>query len=374
MARWAHKLGVLRGLLTGETAYAGPDYVNIDVTHRCNLRCFYCRWHSPLIETRRLHPSQHKDLSCDVFRRLCEDLRAMGTRTLQFVGAGEPLLHPQLFAMIRIAKDNRLAVLMYTNGTLLQEDRVRALIDSGLDVLRVSLAASSHAEYVKKHPHATADEFDRILSGLGLLSRLKTEAATACPAVELMHPITRDGASSIPAAAEIAGTTGCARILFSVLLDFGEERIRRFTLRDAEQERVRKHLRNAERRLAELGVETNVEQVLLRYRIGAHVWDKFPCYTAWYGSFVGTDGSVRVCQRSEVPMGTLLENRFGEIWNNPEYKAFRRRCLSGEDPASWLSHTDCSFCPHAVNSHRVHQVFRWMAPVRQVLAKRVPHG
>jgi MoaA/NifB/PqqE/SkfB family radical SAM enzyme len=372
MARWAHKLGVLRGLLSGETAYGGPDYVNIDLTHRCNLQCFYCRWHSPLIQRRRLEPARRTDLSGDIFRELCGDLRVMGTRTVQFVGAGEPLLHPNIFEMIRIAKDNRLGVLMYTNGTLLQEERARSLIGSGLDVLRVSLGATSSEEYAKKHPRATADEFDRLLSGLRLLSRLKTEAATTRPIVELTHAITREGAGSIAAVPKLARATGCERLLFSVLLDFGEAGIRRFTLRDHEQERVRENLRHAGRRLAAIGIDSNVEQVLLRYRIGARVWDQFPCYTAWYGSFVGTDGSVHVCQRSEVPLGTLSKNRFGEIWNNPEYRAFRRRSLSDADPASWLRHTDCSFCPHAVNNHKVHQVFRWIAPVRRALAKRAP--
>ena len=374
MARWAHRLRLLRGLLTGETAYAGPDYVNIDVTHRCNLRCFYCRWHSPLVARRRLEKATSMDLSCDVFRELCRDLRAMGTATLQLVGAGEPLLHPNIFEMIRIAKDNRLAVLMYTNGTLLQEDRVRSLIGSGLDVLRVSLAATSSEEYVKKHPHATADEFDSILSGLRLLSRLTSAAATTGPVVELTHPIVGDGAASILAATELAGRAGCAGVRFSVLVNFGEAGIRHFTLRDDEQEQVRENLRGAERRGVELGVETNVEEVLLRYRIGARVWDRVPCYIGWYGSFVGTDGGVHVCQRSEVPVGTLSQNHFGEIWTNPDYTAFRRRCLSGEHPASWLHHIDCSFCPHAVNHHRVDQVFRWIAPVRRAMARQAPNG
>jgi MoaA/NifB/PqqE/SkfB family radical SAM enzyme len=293
--------------------------------------------------------------------------------TLQLVGAGEPLLHPDIFEMIRIAKDNQLRVLMYTNGTLLQEKRLRPLIDSGLDVLRVSLAATSSEEYVNKHPHATADEFDSILSGLRLLSRL-TSAVAAGPVVELTHPIARHGAASILPAMELAGRAGCARVRFSVLVDFGEAGIRDFALRDDEQEQVRENLRRAERRGVELGVETNVEEVLLRYRLGARVWDSVPCYMGWYGSFVGTDGGVHVCQRSEVPFGILSQNRFGKIWNNPDYRAFRRRCLNGEHPASWLHNIDCNFCPHAVNHHRLHQVFRRLAPVRRWVARQARNG
>lgn len=367
MYGWTHKLAVLRGLLAGNAAYVGPDYVNIDVTHRCNLRCFYCRWHSPLVATQRLHPAMPRDLPCDIFAALCADLRRMHTRTLQLVGAGEPLLHPQIFELIRIAKAHDLGVLMYTNGTLLREEGARALIDSGLDVLRVSLAATAGDEYARKHPHATVDEFDRIVAGMRLLARLKTKAASHRPAVELTHPIARNGAASIAAAAELARTTGCTRLHFSVLLDFGEDGIRPFTLPEGQQAEVRAQLREARRRLAAFGIETNVDQVLLRYQIGARVWDRFPCYTAWYGSFVGTDGSVHVCQRSELPVGNLAQERFGKIWNNPQYRAFRRRSLSGADPASWLRQTDCTFCPHAVNNYKVHRAFRWAEPVRTAL-------
>ncbi|MFN8628683.1 MAG: radical SAM protein [Candidatus Binatia bacterium] len=370
MSRWAYKLALLRGLLMGDRAYAGPAYVNIDVTHRCNLQCYYCRWHSPLAETQRLQPTMPKDLSPDTFAALCAELRAMGTRTVQFVGAGEPLLHPHIFELIRIAKACDLAVLMYTNGTLLRAERLRSLMASGLDVLRVSLAATSNAEYVRKHPHATPGEFDRIVAGMRLLARRKTEVAATRPVVEMTHPIARDGAASIADAAELAHVTGCARLHFSVMLDFGEEGIRPFTLPDDQVAEVHAHLRQAGRRLAALGIAANVEQVVLRYRIGASVWDHFPCYTAWYGSFVATDGGVHVCQRSADPVGTLAENRFGEIWNNPAYRAFRRQSLSGAPPASWLRRTDCRYCPHAVNNHRVHRAFRRVAALRVALTAR----
>jgi len=372
MAGWRRKLKVLRGLLAGETAHTGPDYVNIDVTHRCNLRCFYCRWHSPLVEQPRLQRGADRDLSCDLFRELCRDLRALGSTTLQLVGAGEPLLHPEIFEMIRIAKDNRLTVLMYTNGTLLDEDRVQSLTDSGLDVLRVSLAATSKDEYVHKHPHATPQEFDRIVSGLQLLAMAKATAATASPVVELAHPIPGNGAASIPAAMELAAATGCAKVRYSPVLDFGEARIRPFTLRDDEQAVVREQLRRAARRGVELGIQTNLAEVLLRYRLGADVWSTMPCYLAWFGSFVGTDGSVRICQRSQAAVGRLSQNRFAEIWNGQIYRSFRRQCLSGQPPGAWLHHADCSYCPHAVNNYRVHQIFRWLAPLRALTFNQKP--
>jgi MoaA/NifB/PqqE/SkfB family radical SAM enzyme len=62
-----HKIGFLRGLLSGRKAYTAPLSVNIDATHRCNLRCAYCRWHSPLLEKSALHDGARHDLSPELF-------------------------------------------------------------------------------------------------------------------------------------------------------------------------------------------------------------------------------------------------------------------------------------------------------------------
>ncbi len=57
-------------------------------------------------------------------------------------GVGEPMMVPALPRMIRYLKDRGTYVLFNTNGTLLTERKGRALIDSGLDELRISLDAA----------------------------------------------------------------------------------------------------------------------------------------------------------------------------------------------------------------------------------------
>ena len=132
MATLKYKLSFLRGLLSSERAYAGPYYVHIDITHRCNLKCLCCRWHSPLIESRR-DKSISDDISVEIFERLCEDLHAMGTQEMYFVGTGEPMLHPRIFDLVAIAKAKGFKLILYTNGLKLDETVIQKLIDLRLD-------------------------------------------------------------------------------------------------------------------------------------------------------------------------------------------------------------------------------------------------
>ena len=63
-------------------------------------------------------------------------------------GVGEPMLVKELPRMIRYLKDRGTYVLFNTNGTLLNEKNGRALIDTGLDELRVSLDAADAETYL----------------------------------------------------------------------------------------------------------------------------------------------------------------------------------------------------------------------------------
>ena len=57
-------------------------------------------------------------------------------------GVGEPMLVKALPRMIRYLKDRGVYVLFNTNGTLLSPKKYQAMIDTGLDELRVSLDAA----------------------------------------------------------------------------------------------------------------------------------------------------------------------------------------------------------------------------------------
>jgi cyclic pyranopterin phosphate synthase len=99
-----------------------PYKVMIAITAHCNARCKGCRY------GRDFMPGQQ--LTWPMVRDLLDDANKAGYYSIRFYG-GEPLLHPDLPAMVKHC--NRLGMRPYvtTNGVLLAE-KVDDLVDAGL--------------------------------------------------------------------------------------------------------------------------------------------------------------------------------------------------------------------------------------------------
>jgi len=362
MAALLEKIKLLKGLHTGETAYVGPFYTTIDITRRCNLSCPDCRYHSAVM---RMIPSpgdqEVMDLPFALFIRICDELQSMGTRNIILIGEGEPFLHPHLLDLIVTAKDAGLHVTLLTNGTLLDEKRIQPLIDSRLDILKVSLWGSSEEEYECNYPGADSKNFEKIISGLKCLSSTKAAQKSKLPSVVLHTPITRHNFQSLAKRVELAHETGCNVLTFSPLKTRGGE-LAGEALATDEERQVAITLSRIEGQLNSLSIKYNINEALLRYRIGEAVWQKLPCYIAWLHVRIKVDGTVLPCNPCELPIGNLHENNFHEIWNGLAIKNFRRQVLSCQGLAEMTLHCDCGYCCHTLDNWRMDRVFRWLSP------------
>ncbi|MFC1852906.1 radical SAM protein [candidate division CSSED10-310 bacterium] len=158
------KAQLLWGLFNGDYAFAGPFSATVDITDRCNLRCPGCLYHSPIINKIRPRPDTEKssDISLSLWRKTCDELYAHGTNTLVITGEGEPLLYDQVFDLISIAKERGFFVILLTNGTKLDTRNMRFMVESQLDVLRVTIWANSIAEYRRTYPDADLTNYHRV--------------------------------------------------------------------------------------------------------------------------------------------------------------------------------------------------------------------
>jgi MoaA/NifB/PqqE/SkfB family radical SAM enzyme len=105
-----------------------PLLVHVIPTRRCNLACTYC--------------NEFDDVSSPVpteemFRRI-DRLGEMGTGVITISG-GEPLLHPDLDAIIARIRKNGIIAGLITNGYLLVADRIERLNRAGLEYLQISI-------------------------------------------------------------------------------------------------------------------------------------------------------------------------------------------------------------------------------------------
>ena len=114
--------------------------VYIEPTNCCNLECRTCirnTWDEPMGK-----------MSPKTFRRILKGLQSFSpVPSVFFGGFGEPLSHPDIINMITQTKALGASVEMITNGTLLTREMSRRLIESGLDMLWVSVDGATPESY-----------------------------------------------------------------------------------------------------------------------------------------------------------------------------------------------------------------------------------
>ncbi len=111
-----------------------PEKIYVEITTRCNLHCRMCVKYaagSAIID---------EDLPLAVFNNL--DPVLARAKTLILNGIGEPLLHPDLLKIIRLAKKAmppEATIGFQTNGFLLNEQKSLELVSAGLNTVCLSL-------------------------------------------------------------------------------------------------------------------------------------------------------------------------------------------------------------------------------------------
>ena len=122
------KLREFKMLAKGLASTRHPLLVHIIPMRRCNLACTYCNEFDDF--------SQPVPLE-EMFRRI-DRLGEMGTAIVTISG-GEPLLHPDLDAIIARIRKNGIIAGLITNGYLLVADRIERLNRAGLEYLQISI-------------------------------------------------------------------------------------------------------------------------------------------------------------------------------------------------------------------------------------------
>lgn len=82
-----------------------------------------------------------------LFRRIVDDASSIGIRLVNLNIYGEPLLDSMLFERVVYCKDKGMEVQFTSNGTLLDEEKIRKLVDSRIDRVYFSFDGGSKDTY-----------------------------------------------------------------------------------------------------------------------------------------------------------------------------------------------------------------------------------
>lgn len=300
-----------------------PRSLYLETTSRCNSRCQTC-----LLTFGGREPE--KDLGWEEFRRVVDQFPVLERVLLH--GIGEPLLNRALPRMIAHLKGRGATVLFNSNAITLWPRLRTALIESGLDELRVSLDAATAPTYDKVRG---VDAFDRVLANLAALAAAKREAGAARPRVSLWFTALKANIDEIAGLVPLAARVGAEgvnlqRLVYNGLGLATEEQ----SLHGRLLEREAALIQQAAATAREAGIVFSASgavapEVSLTPARAGRPWSA--CRRPFSLVYVTVHGNVLPCciapwiteRYDGIVLGNLFRQSLEEIWWGPGYLDFR---------------------------------------------------
>jgi len=313
-----------------------PVCLYLETTNRCNLLCTTC----PRTYEELEPPA---DMSWGLFTNIVDQIPNIQRAVLH--GVGEPMLVRNLPAMVRYLKDRGAYVLFNTNGTVLTERKGRALINAGLDELRVSLDAATAKSFVAVRGK---DYFKRILRNVRQFRDLQEREGHQLPRVSAWLTGLKETIAELPAFVKVAAEAGVKEVYLQRLVFFENDAIGLARPDQALYEQMTEEQAvylNEAAALAKYygmtfsasGAASEPGMSLKREGDASH-WRL--CRRPWTVMYITANGRALPCciapfsQRGyeNYTLGDATQQALREIWNGPAYRAFRAGLLSDRPP------------------------------------------
>jgi len=181
----------------------------VEPTTACNLHCRTC--------IRNVWDDPEAHMGMDTFRQLMEQTKDFPElERVVFSGFGEPLTHPDIMEMIRLARERDLAVTIGSNGLLLDKAASRELVRLGVDRLVISLDGVRPETYA----NVRGAMISQVLDNIRALNQVKRELGSLTPALGIEFVALRSNIAELADLTGLASRLGAARVLVTHVLPY----------------------------------------------------------------------------------------------------------------------------------------------------------
>ena len=135
-----------------------PLHIDLGITTGCNMGCIYCYG----VLQGRTSAAKRFNMPKDALFRLLKDAKALGIRSIAFIGEGENTLNDALYEGLDLARQIDLDVSLSTNGIKIKHDRLKDMM-SALVWIRFNISAATSDNYYRIHGVKT---FDLVLENI----------------------------------------------------------------------------------------------------------------------------------------------------------------------------------------------------------------
>jgi MoaA/NifB/PqqE/SkfB family radical SAM enzyme len=257
-------------------------------------------------------------------------LADLGCKKIHFSG-GEALLRPRLVELVERTSTHGIRVTLTTNGTLVDKERAKALVQAGLRGVNISIDAPRR----KLH--------DQIRGVPGSWKK-------ACQAVRYFRRYAHKGKLTIRINTVVSHLNYLSLVdMPQLAFDLGADHLNLIAVDDHCGEHLslsRRHIDLYNTQIAPYLAESALRLGLISHQDRAYIFGKtpvamkqarrgeyaygwyeqHPCFAPWTHTLIDFNGLVYVCcmTREQIqPLGDLRSQSFAEIWHGAAYHKVR---------------------------------------------------
>lgn len=295
-----------------------PLILQIEPTTFCNLECSMCI--NPVIDRNKRH------MKYDEFKKIIDSLPLL--RKISLVGAGEPLLNPELFNMISYAKSKDILIGFATNGMLLNDEVCEKIIDTRLDWVNISIDSTDQKQYEETRKGASF-----VLLSENIKRLVRSKGNNSLPEISLWFVVMKDNWKELPALISLAKDLGIKHVSAQLQHDWGNKDLKEAIssyLSPGFYADLRRILQEAQVVAKQKGIDFHYVNIPDISRRRSCKWPWKSCYITVEGFL--TPCCIRGSNPNIVNFGNIFERPFCEIWNNSGYQIFREKLKSKVPP------------------------------------------
>ncbi|MDE2218040.1 MAG: radical SAM protein [Patescibacteria group bacterium] len=281
---------------------SAPPDVQIELTEKCNQKCFHCYNHWRYSEEIGKNELNEQD-----FLLIVKKLVTVGINSVTLTG-GEPFLRPNLlFSILEYCNKNNIKASINSNATIIKNNDAGKIRDLGVTHVLVSLLGTE-----KTHNAITnSSTFKKACNGITTLidSKVKVFVNMAVSKLNLceLHDVSK-------IAKDLGVITFCATPIIP-----SHQSNKNFLLSNEECKQM---LRTLLKIKEEIKINIDTLEPIARCLFDEGEEDEFVsffgnriCSAAVTTCAISSKGAVRPCIHADVEFGNLLNENFFDIWN-----------------------------------------------------------
>ena len=304
----------------------------VEPTTDCNLNCLTCvrnAWQDPAANMER-----------GTFERLMAQSESLpNLKSIIFGGIGEPLTHPEILDMLRLASERGLEITITTNGLLLDRAIASELIKLKLKRIVVSLDGVKPDTY--EHVRGTTNT--QVLENIRSFNDVRRSLGSLLPAVEIEFVALKSNVEELRDLPDLAKQLAATRLLVSNVLAHTEE-MRKEVLYGYEPQaplpasswpvKLDAWVLWGTPDLPSMHWGAEQRCRFIQDKATVVGWDGsvVPCYALCHNySYYAVDGKQK--QVSRYTLGNINQRSLTEIWTSEEYCRFRNEVRNFNFPS-----------------------------------------